>query len=430
MKALPHMPASQATNPAYPQPVTVSLASGLRAWVWLAVFSSAVVLSEPAPTDGLCLGLIALLPLAGLQKYDRLLWWYLALWLAVAAGAVLAAGAAGHIGRSATHAAVTLYLAVASAALAAFVAAKPEKHGALILNAYLAASLLAASAGLIGYFDAVPGTFDVFTLFGRAAGTFKDPNVFGAFLAPAMLYVLHLALTRPLRQCAGPLAAGLVLALALLLSFSRGAWLNLSVAATAFTYLHLVKAASPLLRLRLAAIVLATGLIAALAVTAALQTDAVSSLFAIRAELVQGYDSGPEGRFGGQEKAAWLLLDWPLGIGALQFSTAYHHEDVHNVYLSMFLNAGWAGGLAYAAIIALSLGLGLAHALETTPARPIFLVAYAALLGLVVEGWIIDTDHWRHFYLLLALVWGLMAGDRAIGSPRQAAHCIVGTSRL
>jgi O-antigen ligase len=365
-----------------------------------------------------------------MQNYDRLIIWYLALWLAVAAGALLAAGASDHIGRSATHATVTLYLAVASAALAAFVAAKPEKHGTLILNAHLAASLLAASAGLIGYFDAVPGTFDIFTLFGRAAGTFKDPNVFGAFLVPAALYVLHLALTRPLSQCVGPLAAGLVLALALLLSFSRGAWLNLAVATAGFTYLHFVKTASSLLRLRLAAIVLMAGLLAALAVTAALQTDAVSSLFAIRAELVQGYDSGPEGRFGGQEKAARLLLDAPLGIGALQFSTAYHREDVHNVYLNMFLNAGWAGGVAYAAIIFLSLGLGLAHTLKTARARPIFLVAYAALLGIVVEGWIIDTDHWRHFYLLLALVWGLMACDRVPRSCPQAAHCIVGTTRL
>lgn len=40
-----------------------------------------------------------------------------------------------------------------------------------------------------------------------------------------------------------------------------------------------------------------------------------------------------------------------------------------------------------------------------------FLVAYAAFLGVVVEGAIIDTDHWRHFYLLLALIWGLMAGQ-------------------
>ncbi|NJO22567.1 MAG: hypothetical protein HC868_06000 [Sphingomonadales bacterium] len=398
-----------------------SLASAMRACVWLAVFSGAVVLSEPAPTDLLCLGLIALLPLAGMQRYDRLLVWYLALWLVVAAGALIAAGSSSEIGRSATHATVTLYLCVFSAVLAAFVATKPEAHGTLILKAYLAAALLAAGAGLVGYFDALPGFFDMFTKFGRATGTFKDPNVFGAFLVPAVLYVLHLVLTRPLRRSVGPLAAGLVLAFALLLSFSRGAWLNLAIALAAFSYLHLVTAASPLLRLRLAALILAAGLIAALAVTAALQTDAVSSLFSVRAELVQGYDSGPEGRFGGQEKAADLLLEAPLGIGALQFSATYHHEDVHNVYLNMFLNTGWAGGLAYAVIVALSLGLGFAHTLKGTPTRPIFLVAYAALLGVVVEGLIIDTDHWRHFYLLLALVWGLMtAGGRQCG--RQSGH--------
>ncbi|MFM9846321.1 MAG: O-antigen ligase family protein [Hyphomicrobiaceae bacterium] len=411
---------------AHPQPAAVSLAAIMRAWVWLAVFSGAIVLSEPAPTDILCLGLIALVPLAGLLRYDRLLLWYLMLWLLVAAGALLAAGASNEIGRSATHAMVTLYLCVFSAVLAAFVAAKPDEHGTLVLKAYLAAALLAASAGLAGYFNALPGTFDLFTLFGRAAGTFKDPNVFGAFLVPAVLFVLHLVLTRPLSRSAGPLAAGLVLALALLLSFSRGAWLNLAVAAAAFIYLHLVKAASPLLRLRLAAILLLTGLIAALAVTATLQTDAVSSLFAVRAELVQGYDSGPEGRFGGQEKAARLLLDAPLGIGAFQFSAAHHHEDVHNVYLNIFLNAGWVGGLSYTAIVALSLGLGFAHALKATPERPIFLVAYAALLGVVIEGWIIDTDHWRHFYLLLALVWGLMTGD----GRHQATHCITRSVRL
>ena len=38
-------------------------------------------------------------------------------------------------------------------------------------------------------------------------------------------------------------------------------------------------------------------------------------------------------------------------------------------------------------------------------------VAFAALVGHVVEGFVIDTDHWRHFYLLMGVVWGLMAGD-------------------
>ncbi len=434
----------QADTLAHPRPVVISLASAMRAYVWLAVFSGAVVLSEPAPTDLLCFSLIALLPLAGMQRYGRLLLWYLALWLVVAAGALLAAGTSSDIGRSAIHATVTLYLCAFSAVLAAFVATKPEEHGALILKAYLAAALLAACAGLIGYFDALPGSCEIFTKFGRAAGTFKDPNVFGAFLVPATLYVLHLALTRPLsrrseaplrrlgseaplrRLGIGTLGAGLVLAFALLLSFSRGAWLNLAVAVTAFTYLHLVTASSSLIRLRLTAVILAACLMAALAVTAALQTDAVSSLFSVRAELVQGYDSGPEGRFGGQEKAADLLLDAPLGIGALQFSAVYHHEDVHNVYLNMLLNAGWAGGLAYAAIVALTLGLGFAHALQATRTRPIFLVAYACLLGVAVEGLIIDTDHWRHFYLLLALVWGLMAAN----NRPPTTHCVTDSLRV
>jgi O-antigen ligase len=333
----------QAAMLAHPRTPAISLASAMRAYVWLAVFSGAVVLSEPAPTDLLCLGLIALLPLAGMQRYDRLLLWYLALWLVVAAGAMLAASSSNDIGRSAIHATVTLYLCVFSAVLAAFVAAKPKEHSALLFKAYLAAALLAAGAGLIGYFDALPGSHELFTKFDRAAGTFKDPNVFSAFLVPAVLYVLHLVLTRPLRLSVAPLAAGLVLAFALLLSFSRGAWLNLAIALAAFTYLHLVTVSSSLLRLRLAAIILAAGLIAALAMAAALQADTVSSLFSVRAELVQDYDGGPEGRFGGQEKAADLLLAAPLGIGALQFSAAYHHEDVHNVYLISSMPDGSVG---------------------------------------------------------------------------------------
>ena len=28
-------------------------------------------------------------------------------------------------------------------------------------------------------------------------------------------------------------------------------------------------------------------------------------------------------------------------------------------------------------------------------------------VGEAVEGMIVDTDHWRHFFLVLGLVWGL-----------------------
>ena len=32
----------------------------------------------------------------------------------------------------------------------------------------------------------------------------------------------------------------------------------------------------------------------------------------------------------------------------------------------------------------------------------------------------IDVDHWRHFYLLMALVWGLMLGDRRVATLKAA----------
>jgi hypothetical protein len=27
----------------------------------------------------------------------------------------------------------------------------------------------------------------------------------------------------------------------------------------------------------------------------------------------------------------------------------------------------------------------------------------------MLEGFVIDTDHWRHFFLLLGMIWGLAA---------------------
>ena len=35
--------------------------------------------------------------------------------------------------------------------------------------------------------------------------------------------------------------------------------------------------------------------------------------------------------------------------------------------------------------------------------------AVAAFIGEMAEGFVIDTDHWRHFYLLLGIIWGLAA---------------------
>ena len=380
-----------------------------RLLVMLAMVVSGIVFTEPAPVDLIVMGLVGLLPLVGLQRYTPTLVLYLMLWLVCGAGALLASAMSEELQRSATHAGVSIYLYVASFVFAAFIAHTPRAHTELIFRAWVAGSLVAASAALIGYFGLLPGSYDLFTKFGRAAGTFKDPNVLGPFLAPAILYCLLIAIGGTFWRAQIPLAIAGFLSLALLLSFSRGAWINMGVAFAVFGYALLVTTHDARTRRRM----LLLGLVGLLAlsaiIVAALQIDSIAELMAERSSFSQGYDVGPEGRFGGQAKAKILILDHPLGIGALQFGSQFHHEDVHNVYLSMFLNAGWLGGIVYIAVVALTMALGLAHIARVTPWRPLYIVAYAALAGNVVEGIVIDTDHWRHFYFLLAIVWGLMS---------------------
>ncbi len=394
------------------------------AFVWLAVASGAIVLSEPAPIDVLMMALIFLLPLLGLVTIPPALLVYFCLWLVVLAGAVIATSQSVELARTSTHTFITLYLATSSLILAAFVAHRPLEHTKLILNAYLCAAFVASVAGVIGYFDLLPGADALFTRFGRAAGTFKDPNVYGPFLVPALLYAIHLCFRTSLAKALLPVTMIAFLSFAILLSFSRGAWINLGLALLVFGYFSFVTATSNRLRLRLLVAGVLGSVLAVLVVAFAVQFDDVASLLSERAHLVQSYDVGPEGRYGGHEKARSLILDHPFGIGALQFGERYHHEAVHNVYLSMFLNAGWVGGLFYIVIIATTVLCGLRHCFRPVLSQPLFLIVFAALIGTIVEGAVIDTDHWRHFFLEMALVWGLMVADRTSLASRRSARAL------
>jgi hypothetical protein len=38
------------------------------------------------------------------------------------------------------------------------------------------------------------------------------------------------------------------------------------------------------------------------------------------------------------------------------------------------------------------------------------------------EGAIIDSDHWRHFYLMMGLLWGMMAAARRPAQTPTESH--------
>lgn len=387
--------------------------------VWLALALSGLVLVEPAPVDALLVGLVVLLPLIGLATLADGIAGLLVLWLAVAAAGLLSAGFAADAARATAHTLITLYLSVASVVLAAFVAKSPAAHARIIFSGCVAAAVVATLAGIIGYFGLLPGAHALFTKFGRAAGTFKDPNVFGAFLVAPLLYCLHLALEASPRRAVLPLLGAGMLAAGVLLSFSRGAWVNLALAVSVFCCLSFVLAPTAVARARVAGAAACTALLLLILVGLAVQIETVADLVSERATLTQSYDVGPEGRFGGQEKALRLIAEHPLGIGAQEFAQSHHHEEAHNVYLSMALNAGWLGGGLFVLINLLTLAVGLRGLTTCRAVRPLLIVAIAAFLATALEGLIVDTDHWRHLFVEMALVWGLAVAPGASADSRQ-----------
>ncbi|MDN8867440.1 hypothetical protein Q0M16_13935, partial [Staphylococcus aureus] len=79
--------------------------------------------------------------------------------------------------------------------------------------------------------------------------------------------------------------------------------------------------------------------------------------------------------------------------------------------------AGWVGGTLYIASVLITLAAGVYAMRRRTALQGPLIVATAAFAGLVFEGFVVDTDHWRHFFIVMALVWGL--SDAMSAGPGQ-----------
>jgi hypothetical protein len=101
-----------------------------------------------------------------------------------------------------------------------------------------------------------------------------------------------------------------------------------------------------------------------------------------------------------------MALDLPFGIGPLQF-TKFFPEDTHNSYLNAFMSGGWISGICYPALVFTTCLLGFRYIFVRTPWQRAYLAIFAAYLGTVGEAFIIDTDHWRHFWMMLGAMWGM-----------------------
>lgn len=384
----------------------------------LGVLLSGFVINEPAPYELYMAGLIAIWGLFGL-RLSRSVTPLMVLLIVFNIGGMISMSQMSDLMSTPLYLAVSLFLALTSVFFAAVTETRPGLYR-VIFPAYVTAAVATSMLGILGYFHAFPGA-EMFTKYERAAGAFQDPNVFGPFLTLPGIYLLYRVLTgRPAKMLlyAVPL---LIIVGGIFFSFSRGAWGLFGASSVLLTTGLFLQSNSGAFRLRIVVMSIAAFVFLALALLIALQIPSVSDLFTVRAQLAQDYDSARLGRFARYGIGFLLAMEKPFGIGPLVFGQIYG-EDTHNIWLKTLLDYGWLGFASYLILILWTVAAGFRILFRDRPWQPYLLCAYVVFLGHIALGTVIDTDHWRHFYLLLGLIWGAIGLEYRHQHARRASH--------
>src|SRR5215470_10002518 len=369
-----------------------------RALVWLVGASCAIVFIEPSPYEIATLLATVVFFATGMRM--RLVFMPLLLLLFLLnVGYTIAAVPVMDRPNVANWVVTSWYMAVTVVFFAMVLSEDTQARLDMLRRGLIAGAMIAALSGIAGYFNLVPGGRDLLTLYDRARGTFKDPNVLGAFLILPSLFLLQSVVSDRLGKSIRSSIAFAVIALAVLLAFSRAAWGGLVITAAFMLALMVLTSPSHKQRSRIIVMALVTVILAAMLVAVLLSFDSIAQLFKQRASFDQSYDEGRFGRFGRHILGAEMALDLPFGIGPLQFHR-YFPEDTHNSYLNAFMSGGWLSGICYPALVFTTVITGFRHVFVRVPWQKTYLAIFAAFL---------DTDHWRHFWMMLGCMWGMFA---------------------
>ncbi len=396
--------------------------------IWFGAFLSGFVIAEPAPYELFMAGLIAIWTLAGL-KFPASISPMIALLVLFNIGGIISMMTMENWLNAPLYIAVSFFLALTSIFFAAVIVADHRRLHT-IMTGYTAAALVTGLAGIIGYFGLVPGA-EAFTRYGRAMGVFQDPNVFAPFLAMPALYCLHGILTGNARSALGRLPVFTILALAIFLSFSRAGWGLFLVCVLMLAVLLLIASPTNRFRFRLIGLAIAAVTVIFVALILAVQNETVRDMLIERARLQQDYDSARLGRFARHWIGFMMATEKPFGIGPLMFGRIFG-EDTHNIWLKALFDYSWLGFATYVTLLVWTLGASLKIMFRDRPWQPFLMCAWIVFVGHALIGNVIDTDHWRHFYLLIGIIWGCIALEarhqQAVATPRPGAGRLVGAA--
>lgn len=376
------------------------------AWVGMAVALSSVVMFEPAPVDALVLGLAmigflsGILGFRGIQPVGLIPLAFFALANVVSLYDPL------NPTRATWYVFVTLYLCLSWLFFVSFLWTYGSLGMRTIIKTYSFAAMFCIVPGLLSYFNII-GLQKYLLLYGRPKGTFKDPNVYGPYLIPVALFAFAglIYMRKNKRAALLHAAVALISATGIFLSYSRACWINFIVSLVGYLFMAFlfrpVGSAAPFPISRI--ILLFVGL--ALCLGAVLQIPEVRDMLSHRltSSGLQGYDRD---RFRTQKMALESVTQRPLGIGPGQAEQTFHYAT-HSSYMRVLSENGVIGAAAFVVFLAASLIRGVVMGWRTRDPfwQKIFFIASACILGHIINSGVVDTVHWRHFWLLLALPW-------------------------
>jgi len=165
-----------------------------RALIWLVGASGAIVFIEPSPYELMTLAATVIFFATGLRL--RLVFMPLLLLLfLVNVGYTISAVPYMDQPEVANWIATSWYMAVTVIFFAMVTSEDTAARLDMLRRGLIVGGMIAAISGIAGYLNLVPGGYDLLTLYDRARGTFKDPNVLGAFLILPALFALQSVVT-------------------------------------------------------------------------------------------------------------------------------------------------------------------------------------------------------------------------------------------
>jgi len=362
-----------------------------------------IVRFEPAPPDIAFAVIVSVAATTGrfrLNRVPRLLRWLVALFLVLN---VLSMVDVTVTSEALRFLLITVYLAIFSLWLTGYVDS-PGRSRRVVVT-WLVIGALSAVVSVVALNMPIPGrSFILGTVDNgeRASGLFKDPNVFGPFLIPIAVIVLEQRVSprlTPLLRLRAFSAWLLLLALTLgvLFSYSRAAWGNFAVAVVVTLATLSLRKSGALRVLRAMALLLATAV-----VTVTVLSAAGSIGFLEQRAHLQSYDVQ---RFSAQSLGWELGWTHPLGVGPGQFEVLSPVAS-HSTFVRTFAEQGFVGLLLWVALLLVTLVLALRNVVI---GRDTYGIGSAALLGawcgLIFNSVVVDTLHWRHLWVVAALVW-------------------------